>query len=460
MYQNPLTTSEALAVRLGSREPLVILDTRTPEEYAEGHIPGAVNIREIFTFLAMSTAAGLKELAGTFAGLFGAAGISGSERVVIYEAAMDTGYGQSCRGWFLLRYLGHPQVEILHGGLQAWKAEGKPLTTDIRAVEKRVFSPKIDDSLMVTWEEMLAALKDPSVVKLDVRDYDEWVGESSSPYGKDFAPRKGRIPGAVWIEWYRMMQQGSAIPWFKPKEEIGKICREVGIGPESKVYLYCFKGARASNTMVALKEAGINNVRMYFGSWNEWSRDVSLPIEEGLLHPMPPKPIAPIDRAGLMALAEKGKADPTAVRTVKCRTVLEGKFRHLNYIRNLPAHVVDEPPVLLGDDTAPNPTEALLAALGSCLSVGIHANAVARGIKLYKLELELEGDINITSVWGVGDLSPKKLGLTAVRAKVHIEGDADRAALDELVAHANVWSPVANTVRNPVPLTVSLAAAK
>jgi thiosulfate/3-mercaptopyruvate sulfurtransferase len=460
MYQHPLTTPEALAGRLGSRDPLVILDTRTPEEYAEGHIPGAVNVREIFTFLATSTADGLKALAGTFAGLFGAAGISGNERVVIYEAAMDTGYGQSCRGWFLLKYLGHPQVEILHGGLQAWKAEGKPLTTDVRTVERRVFSPKIDDSLMVTWEEMLAALKDPGIVKLDVRDYDEWIGESSSPYGKDFAPRKGRIPGAVWIEWYRMMQQGSTIPWFKPKDDIAKICREVGIGPDSKVYLYCFKGARASNTMVALKEAGIQNVRMYFGSWNEWSRDARLPIEEGPPDPMPSKPIAPIDRAGLMALAEKGKADPTAVRTVKCRTVLEGKFRHLNYIRALPAHIVDEPPVLLGDDTAPNPTEALLAALGSCISVGIHANAVARGIKLYKLELELEGDINITSVWGVGDLSPKKLGLTAVRAKVHIEGDADRAALDELVAHANVWSPVANTVRNPVPLTVSLAAAK
>jgi uncharacterized OsmC-like protein/rhodanese-related sulfurtransferase len=327
-------------------------------------------------------------------------------------------------------------------------------------VEKRVFSPKIDDSLMVTWEEMLAALKDPSVVKLDVRDYDEWIAESSSPYGKDFAPRKGRIPGAVWIEWYRMMQQGSAIPWFKPKEDIAKICREVGIGPDSTVYLYCFKGARASNTMVALKEAGIENVRMYFGSWNEWSRNAKLPIDEGPPNPMPPRRIAPIDRTGLMALANKGKSDPTAVRTVKCRTVLEGKFRHLNYIRNLPAHVVDEPPVLLGDDTAPNPTEALLAALGSCLSVGIHANAVARGIKLYKLELELEGDINITSVWGVGDLSPKALGLTAVRAKVHLEGDADRAALDELVAHANAWSPVANTVRNPVALSVSLAAAK
>ncbi|HWK47191.1 MAG TPA: OsmC family protein [Stellaceae bacterium] len=167
--------------------------------------------------------------------------------------------------------------------------------------------------------------------------------------------------------------------------------------------------------------------------------------------------LRPIDKTGLMTLAEKGKANPGAVRTLKCKTVLEGQFRHLNYIRDLPAHIIDEPPALLGEDTAPNPTEALLAALGSCVSVGIQANATAQGITLYKLELELEGDINITSVWGVGDLSPKVLGLTAVRIKVTIEGDAPRDTLDALVAHANTWSPVANTVRNPVPLTVTSA---
>jgi uncharacterized OsmC-like protein len=181
-----------------------------------------------------------------------------------------------------------------------------------------------------------------------------------------------------------------------------------------------------------------------------------LVTEEGLPPSESSQFLAPIDKAGLFALADKGKADPSAVRTVKCRTVLEGRFRHLNYIRTLPAHVIDEPHALLGDDTAPNPTEALLAALGSCLSVGIHANAVARGITLSKVELDLEGDINITSVWGVGDLTPKPLGLTAVRAKVHIEGDASPEALRDLVSHANAWSPVANTVRNPIPLSVSL----
>lgn len=108
--------------------------------------------------------------------------------------------------------------------------------------------------------------------------------------------------------------------------------------------------------------------------------------------------------------------------------------------------------------TPPNPSEALLATLGSCLSVGIHANAVARGITLTKLELELEGDINVTAVWGVGDLAAEKpLGFTAVRVKAKVEGGTSRAELDALVAHANVWSPVANTLRNPVRVSVELA---
>lgn len=163
-----------------------------------------------------------------------------------------------------------------------------------------------------------------------------------------------------------------------------------------------------------------------------------------------------IDPQGLKELSAKGRSDPRAVRTVKCRTVAEGrKFRHLNYVRNLPAHVVDEPPGLLGDDTAPNPTEALLAALGTCVAVGLQANAVARGWTIRAIAVDLEGDINITSVWGTGDLSPKPVGLTEVRikAQVDVEGASD-AEIDELIAHAATWSPVLNTIKNPVAIDI------
>jgi uncharacterized OsmC-like protein len=167
--------------------------------------------------------------------------------------------------------------------------------------------------------------------------------------------------------------------------------------------------------------------------------------------------LAPIDKNGLDQLIAQGKANPAAIKTLKCKTVAEGRFRHLNFVRNLPAYIVDEPPGLLGDDTAPNPSEASLAALGSCLAVGIHANAVARGINVFKLEIELEGDLNITAVWGTGDVSEKPVGFTDVRAKVAFEADRPREELEALVAHARVWSPVANTFSRPVNLEVSLA---
>ncbi|MDD1617366.1 MAG: OsmC family protein, partial [Methylococcaceae bacterium NSP1-2] len=72
-----------------------------------------------------------------------------------------------------------------------------------------------------------------------------------------------------------------------------------------------------------------------------------------------------------------------------------------------------------------------------------------------KLELALEGDINVTAVWGVGDLSAdKRLGFTAIRVTINVEGDALPETLQDIVAHANKWSPVANTLRNAVAVDV------
>jgi thiosulfate/3-mercaptopyruvate sulfurtransferase len=235
-----------------NKEPCVIIDTRNPDAYGAGHIPNAVNVHEIFTYLATSTPEGMNELKTKFADAFGAAGLSGKETAVIYEQSMNSGFGQSCRGYYLLTMLGYPKVKVLHGGI------------------------------LIDAKTMLSAVGKPGVAILDVRDVDEWIGESSSPYGKDFCPRKGRIPGAVWLEWYRMMKPTAEGPRFKSKDEILAECATVGIGETTPVYLYCFKGARASNTFLALKNAGVKDVRMYFGSWNEWSRDPSLPIDEGL----------------------------------------------------------------------------------------------------------------------------------------------------------------------------------
>jgi thiosulfate/3-mercaptopyruvate sulfurtransferase len=282
MSEKVLVTPAELAEFIKT-EPVVIIDTRDPATYAAGHLPGAVNIHDIFTYLATSTPDGVKAMREKFAGIFGAAGLSGDETAIVYEQSMNSGFGQSCRGYVLLTYLGYPKVKIMHGGFVAWDAAGLPTTTVVPLPVAKTFP--LDDGAMgilVDLQGMKAAVADPNIVKLDTRDVDEWIADSSSPYGKDFCPRKGRIPGARWIEWYRMMKPTPSGPMFKSSEEILAECASVGVTPETPVVLYCFKGARASNTLVALKEAGLENVTLYFGSWNEWSRDPSLPIETGL----------------------------------------------------------------------------------------------------------------------------------------------------------------------------------
>ncbi|MEI2385152.1 sulfurtransferase [Breoghania sp. JC706] len=282
MTDKSLLSPEELAELMKS-EPCVLIDTRNPESYAAGHIPGAVDMHDIFTYLATSSADGIAELRHKFAEEFGAAGLSGEETAVIYEQSMATGFGQSCRGYFLLQYLGYPKVKVLHGGYQAWEAAGLPVSTEVVKPVPRTFPvSQAGADLMLDVADMMAAIGTDDIVKLDVRDIDEWIADSSSPYGKDFCPRKGRIPGAKWIEWYRMMKPTPTGPMIKSKNEILAECATVGITPETPVYLYCFKGARASNTYLALKEAGVKDVKIYFGSWNEWSRDPALPIEEGL----------------------------------------------------------------------------------------------------------------------------------------------------------------------------------
>ena len=77
----------------------MVIDTRSPDNYAAGHIAGAVNMFDIFTYLAMSTKEGMAELKGKFTEAFGAAGVGGDETVVFYEGSMNSGFGMSCRGY-------------------------------------------------------------------------------------------------------------------------------------------------------------------------------------------------------------------------------------------------------------------------------------------------------------------------------------------------------------------------
>ena len=147
-------------------------------------------------------------------------------------------------------------------------------------------------------------------------------------------------------------------------------------------------------------------------------------------------------------------------RTLRCRTVATTQLRQRHHIRDLSpmgsgaAQVTDE--TLLSEDEEPHPSEMLLAALGACLTVSIQANAVARGIPIRKLEVHTQGDVDPSALWGTGPRRARPLGFQNIAIGVHIEADVPRDVLKALVNYAVLWSPVANTLHDPVDLVVSL----
>jgi len=115
----------------------------------------------------------------------------------------------------------------------------------------------------------------------------------------------------------------------------------------------------------------------------------------------------------------------------------------------------DEPPVLLGTNNAPNGVETVLAALSKCMTVSFIYPAAAQGIKVESLEYTMEGDVDLH---GFLHLSDKiRPGFQNIRVKAKVKADAPRAKIQELLEYAKMTSPVMDTLRNPVSVTVELA---
>jgi len=115
----------------------------------------------------------------------------------------------------------------------------------------------------------------------------------------------------------------------------------------------------------------------------------------------------------------------------------------------------DEPPVLLGTNTAPNAVETVLAALAACLAVGVSYNAAARGITIEALEFDLQGDLDLQGFLGLSDQVRPGFGNIALTYR--IKADAPREQLVELCHYVQRTSPVLDIIRNPVPVSIELA---
>lgn len=158
----------------------------------------------------------------------------------------------------------------------------------------------------------------------------------------------------------------------------------------------------------------------------------------------------------VIGLAERIRDEPaTAATTWSASVTWNGAFRSEAAIRGFPPIPSDEPGALGGDDTAPNPVEQLLAALGNCLAVGYAANASAAGIELRGVQIDVEGDLDLHTFLGLDPFG--NAGFERVRVAVRIDSDATQDQLDDLHARVVSTSPVGHTLLREVPVDTRLA---
>jgi len=162
-----------------------------------------------------------------------------------------------------------------------------------------------------------------------------------------------------------------------------------------------------------------------------------------------------LDLGAINDIVSAWQADPEKRKTVwRSRVEWEGGFRNTARARQHAPIRVDEPAGLGGSDTAPNPAELLLGAVGTCLSIGYTLNAAARGIELQRVALELEGDIDLSVFAGLAEEGTP--GYSDIRVWAHIKSDAPADVIQALHEHVVRTSPICSTVARPVNVTTEV----
>jgi thiosulfate/3-mercaptopyruvate sulfurtransferase len=241
---------------------VVILDARSAEAYEAGHLPGAIHA-DLETQLSSASTnpdaarGGRHPLPPIEQWLRQIAewGIEPSTRVIVYDD--QQGANAAARVWWMLRAVGHENVEVLECGGKAAAFQSGSVAA---ALQNDWQLPT------VTMEQVDALRRDPSWRVLDVRAAARFRGET-----EPIDPVAGHIPGAINLPYAENLD---ATGHFKSPEELRRMYEELfgGVPPE-RVIVHCGSGVTACQTLLALDMAGLHGASLYVGSWGEWCRN-------------------------------------------------------------------------------------------------------------------------------------------------------------------------------------------
>jgi thiosulfate/3-mercaptopyruvate sulfurtransferase len=261
---------EWLASRLGDPRVRVVDARSVPhggavempsgkEQYAAGHIPGAVHLDYADDLSDPATPYAARVAPpDLFARVMGEHGIGDDTIVVAYDAGTIP---FAARIVWMLRYYGHDEAYVLAGGLPAWTAAGHPTSTDAPAIGPATFTPRAHPSIRATREEVLAIAEGRSAAQLLETQRDQ-----------TYAQRDRDIAGAVRLSGNLLLEdaRGGRIT---DEATLRKLVRDAGLDRHKRTVVSCGSGVSASGAWLALREAGFDDVAVYDGSWMEWEHD-------------------------------------------------------------------------------------------------------------------------------------------------------------------------------------------
>ncbi len=275
-----VVSAEWLQSQLGAKD-LRILDAsfylpaqkrNADAEYSGGHIPGAIRFDQDKISDHSTNLPHMVPAPEVFASEVGKLGIGETDRIVIYDGP---GMFASPRVWWLFHIvMGAPNVFVLDGGLDGWKAEGRPLETELPAFEPATFKPKFNGSRVVSLDEMRAIVDSGSLQITDARSAGRFAAAEPEPRE---GMRSGHMPGARNLPSGVFATNGR----FKSLPELRETIEKAGIDLDKPVVTTCGSGITAAIITLALESLGHGNNRLYDGSWSEWGSRADTPIVTG-----------------------------------------------------------------------------------------------------------------------------------------------------------------------------------
>jgi thiosulfate/3-mercaptopyruvate sulfurtransferase len=241
-------------------------------EWEQGHIPGAghLDLQGELSDVA-SPLRFTMPTAEQFAAAMARHGVGEGTRVVVYSAGSVM---WAARIWWMLRAFGFDRAAMLNGGIDKWKAEGRPLSTEAPRPAPARFVARPRPEMIATKSQVAAALTDPRVRIVNALTAKQHTGEGGTHYD-----RPGRIAGSVNVPAHRLVDGESKV--FLPAGELAAMFAETGADKAEKVITYCGAGIAASADAFVLALLGHDNVALYDGSLSEWVKDPAAPMETG-----------------------------------------------------------------------------------------------------------------------------------------------------------------------------------